>query len=185
MKNKGKIFEESIRNSINKEKQLLIRLNDQPQSFANTAKFSLKNPFDYILYNTIDGKLWCLELKSTSGKSISFEDINSDKEEQKMIHKHQIKSLLEYSKYNGVIAGFLFNFRHFEGEPNAIEMTYFMEINDFQKMCEKINKKSFNEVDAVLNGAVKVHGAKKRTRYTWDVGLLLEQYNKNMNKECK
>ena len=34
----------------------------------------------------------------TKKKSISFEDINSDKKQNKMIHKHQIESLIKYSR---------------------------------------------------------------------------------------
>ena len=182
-KNVGKIFEESIKNSM-PDYALLIRLNDSPQVFkqSNLTRFTPKNPFDYICFDTNSKTLYCLELKTTSGKSISFEDIHSDKLENKMIHKHQTESLLEYSKYNGVIAGFLFNFRHFEGEPNYNEMTYFMEVNNYQMMCDKINKKSFNEVDAILNGAIKVHGIKKRTRYYWDINSLFDAINKNVNE---
>ena len=109
---------------------------------------------------------------------MSFENIHSDEKDNKMIHRHQTKALLEFSKYEGVIAGFVFNFRHFEGEPNYNEMTYFMEANDFQRMCDSINKKSFNEIDAVFYGARRIDGKKKRTRFSWDVdGLLKSQRN--------
>lgn len=182
MKNKGKLFEESIRDSIDKEKHLLVRLNDQPQSFANTAKFSLKNPFDYLLFDS--KTLWCLELKSTKNKSFSFEDINGDNDENKMIHRHQIFGLQKHAKYENVEAGFIFNFRHFEDDADKyFETTYYQSIDDFLKMIKNIGKKSFNEIDVVLNGAVKIQGIKKRKRYTWDIGSLIEQYNKNVNKE--
>ena len=178
-KNTGKIFESAIKESIPNH-CLLIRLPDPPQSFArsNTTRFSHKNPCDYICYNSEDNKLWCLELKTTSYKSMSFENIHNDDDDSKMIHRHQTRGLLEFSKYDGVVAGFLFNFRHFEGEPNYNEMTYFMEINDFQKMCDNIGKKSFNEMDIILNGAVKVDGNKKRTRYSWNIDSLLREYNR-------
>ena len=177
MKNKGKIFEDAIKSSI-PDYCLLIRLPDPPHAFTQRSdtRFAIKNPCDYLCYNSTDNKLWCLELKTTAGKSISFEDIHSDKESNKMIHKHQTESLLKFSEYSGVVAGFLFNFRHFEGEENANEMTYFMEVSKFQEMCDKLNKKSFNEMDIIINGAIKVQGFKKRTRYSWDIKSLFEEY---------
>lgn len=178
-KNTGKIFENAIKESIPSH-CLLIRLPDPPQSFAksSTTRFSRPNPCDYICYDSNSGKLWCLELKTTASKSMSFENIHTNDKESKMIHRHQTKGLLEFSKYNGVIAGFLFNFRHFEGKPNYNELTYFMEVNDFQNMCDNIGKKSFNEIDIILNGAIKVSGVKKRTRFNWNIDSLMREYNK-------
>ena len=40
-------------------------------------------------------------------------------------------------------------------------------------MIKKIGKKSFNEMDIILNGAIKVHGQKKRVRYRWDIESFL------------
>lgn len=178
-KNVGKRFEEDVKKSMPSD-CLIIRLPDPPQSFvkSKTTRFSHKNPCDYICYNSEDGKLWCLELKTTSAKSISFENIHNNDDDNKMIHRHQTKGLLEFSKYDGVVAGFFFNFRHFEGEENYNEMTYFMEVNRFQNMCDSIGKKSFNEVDAIMNGAVKINGIKKRTRYSWDLESLFKEHNK-------
>lgn len=162
-KNVGKVFEESVKKSM-PDHILLIRLNDSPQAFKQSklTRFTPKNPFDYICFDTQTKTLFCLELKSTSNKYMGFEDINSNEEQNKMIHKHQIEGLLKCSTYSNVVAGFLFNFRLPDNE-----LTYFMEINQFQKMCESINKKSFNIMDAVLYGAKKIDGFKKRTRWYW------------------
>lgn len=162
-KNVGKVFEESVKKSM-PDHILLIRLNDSPQAFKQSklTRFTPKNPFDYICFDTQTKTLFCLELKSTSNKYMGFEDINSNEEQNKMVHKHQIKGLLKCSTYSNVVAGFLFNFRLSDNE-----LTYFMEINQFQKMCESINKKSFNIMDAVLYGAKKIDGFKKRTRWYW------------------
>lgn len=164
-KNVGKIFEESVKKSI-PDYVLLIRLNDSPQAFKQSklTRFTPKNPFDYICFDTKSRILFCLELKSTSNKYIGFEDINSDEEQNKMIHKHQIKGLLKCSAYPNVVSGFLFNFRLPDNE-----LTYFMEINQFKKMCESIDKKSFNIMDAVLYGAKRINGHKKRTRWHWNL----------------
>ena len=179
-KNVGKAFEADWKKSV-PDYCLLIRLPDPPHSFTKRSdtRFSVKNPCDYICYDSESRLLYCLELKTTSSKSMSFENIHSDEKDNKMIHRHQTKALLEFSKYEGVIAGFVFNFRHFEGEPNYNEMTYFMEANDFQRMCDSINKKSFNEIDAVLYGARRIDGKKKRTRFSWDVDGLLKSQRDN------
>ena len=169
-KNVGKVFEESIKKSM-PDHILLIRLNDSPQAFKQSklTRFTPKNPFDYICFNTQTKKLFCLELKSTSNKYMGFEDINSNEKQNKMIHKHQIEGLLKCSTYQNVVAGFLFNFRLDDNE-----LTYFMEINQFQKMCDSINKKSFNILDAVLYGAKKIDGFKKRTRWYWNLDEFFE-----------
>ena len=50
-----------------------------------------------------------------------------------------------------------------------------MHITDFNKMKNNTMKKSYNEIDIIMNGAVKVDGSKARTRWTWDIGGLLEK----------
>ena len=110
-KNFGKIFEDQIKQSIPNH-ILLIRLNDSPQAFKQSklTRFTPKSPFDYLCFDTKSRTLFCLELKSTSNKYMGFEDINSDKEQNSMIHKHQILGLLKCSTYPNVISGFLLNF---------------------------------------------------------------------------
>lgn len=172
-KNVGKIFEDSIKQSI-PDNVFLIRLNDSPQAFkkSNLTRFTPKNPFDYICFDTQSKILFCLELKSTSNKYMTFENINTDEEQNAMVHAHQIKGLLKCSDYPNVVAGFLFNFRLPDNE-----ITYFMEVNKFQKMCELINKKSFNIMDLVLHGAKKIDGSKKRTRWYWSLNEFFKSYN--------
>lgn len=173
--NTGKIFEDDFKNSIDKDRCLLIRLNDQPQVFAKTAKFSLKPPCDFILYDSKTNLLIPLELKTTKYKSISYEDINEENPKNAMIHKHQLEKLLKFSKYNGVEAGLLLNFR---AEDENIQRTYYISIQNFLDMCGKINKKSVNEIDLINIGkAVNIDGVKKRTRYVWDINQLLDVLN--------
>ena len=169
----GKQFEFAIKQSI-PDHILLIRLNDSPQAFkqSNLTRFTPKSPFDYLCFDTKSRTLFCLELKSTSNKYMGFEDINSDEKQNSMIHKHQILGLLKCSIYPNVVSGFLLNFRL----PDS-ELTYFIEINQFQKMCESINKKSFNIMDAILYGAKKIEGSKKRTRWYWNLEEFFEGYN--------
>ena len=115
------------------------------------------------------GHLFAIECKSTKYKSMSFQIDKNDKS-TKMIKYHQIDSLTDMSKYNGVRAGFILNFRD---EVHNMERTYFQDIKDFNNMCKKINKQSFNEMDLILNGAIKIEGIKKRVHYTWNIDEFL------------
>lgn len=173
MANSGKVFEDDFKSSTDKDRCLLLRLNDQPQSFAKTAKFSLKPPCDFILYDSKTKLLIPIELKTTKYKSMSYEDINEENPNNAMIHKHQLKKLLEFSKYDGVKSGLLLNFRT---EETNIQRAYYISIQNFLDMCQKINKKSVNEIDLLnVGNALKVEGTKKRSRYLWDINSLLDR----------
>ena len=171
-KNSGKVFEDDFRKSI-PTSSLIIRLNDAPQVFSksNLTKFTKKNACDFILFDTNNRILIPIELKTTKYRSMSFDDINCDDEQNNMIHKHQILGLMEFSKYDNVIPGFCFNFRD---EKNDCERCYFQRIEDFNCMIKQINKKSFNELDLLSVGnAIKIQGERKRSRYRWNIESLL------------
>ena len=173
--NAGKVFEDDFRSSVDKDRCLLIRLNDQPQSYAKTARFSLKPPCDFILYDSQTKLFVPIELKTTKYRSMSYEDINEENPNNAMIHKHQLERLLEFSKYDGVKAGLLLNFRT---DETKIQRTYYISIQNFLDMCQKINKKSVNEIDLLSIGkAIKVNGTKKRSRYIWNINELLDSLN--------
>lgn len=173
MKNSGKIFEDDFKSSI-PDYCFYHRLKDPPQSFnqsKNNLRFSLKNPCDAMIFDTKNRKFYTLELKTTKNSSISFEDINiKEKQQNKMIHKHQIESLLKFSKYNHVISGFIFNFRN---EKNNTQVTYFQNINNFINMINSINKKSFNQKDLSRFSSIIITGEKKRIRYKWDLDMCI------------
>ena len=57
-----------------------------------------------------------------------------------------------------------------------------IEINDFLRMMKKIDKKSFNIIDLVQNGAVRIDGKLKRTHYAWDIESFLNNMNEKYNK---
>lgn len=166
-KNIGKKFEQDIQNSCDYP-ILLKRLNDSAQSYNQSSgmRFTLKNPFDFYLHINRNYPLMCLELKSVGGKSISFE---KTKEDKGVIHYHQIQGLLEISKYEDILAGFIINFRE-------IEETYFIEINEFCKMIGNLNKKSFNVDDLREYNYVFIPSQKKRTRYKYDMGSFIENF---------
>ena len=47
------------------------------------------------------------------------------------------------------------------------------------KMYRNIGKWSFNEIDLLLYGGIKINGEKKRVNYRWDIGEFLETQSKN------
>lgn len=170
--NVGKVFEDDFKKSI-PSYCFYHRLKDPPQSFNqnDNLRFSWKNPCDAMIFDTKNRKFYTLELKTTKQKSISFEDINiKEKQKSKMIHKHQIESLLSFDNYDYIISGFIFNFRD---EKNNIQKTYYQNIKDFINMINKIGKKSFNENDLMRFNPIIINGEKKITRYKWDLNRCL------------
>ncbi len=88
-----------------------------------------------------------------------------------IIRDNQIHGLLEASKHV-LIAGFLINFR------NANNDTFFINIIDFIKMRECVNKKSFNTKDLIDYNAIKVYNTKKRTRYAYNIDKMISEIKK-------
>lgn len=178
--NVGKIFENDFKSSFS-DNCLVIRLPDPPQAFTqrDDTKFSHKNPCDYIVFNTINKILYCLELKTTKGRSISFEDINGNGEQKRMIHKHQIEALEKFSKFDNVKAAFVFNFRD---DKNGTQRTYYQDINDFQNMCANISKVSFDEIDLIKHNAKKINGVKKRVHFRWEMEELFAEQQINIKE---
>ena len=178
MKNIGKIFEQQIQKSV-PEYALLYRVSDSAQAFGGNSslRFSSKNPFDFILWDSMRHVLYALELKTVAGKSISFERTEEDRGE---IHRHQIEGLGIWNEYDGTVCGFLIEFR-------ALETTIFLEISEFNKLISEIQKKSFNYTD-LSKHSIKyfiVPQKKLRTKYLYDVGKLLQQEKLSLeeNKE--
>jgi penicillin-binding protein-related factor A (putative recombinase) len=113
----GKEFEQAIETSAAEQTIFYFRVRDV-NPMAIKPKFKLpQNKYDCLLY--YNDHLFPIEMKSTKSKSVSFSE--------SIIKQHQIDNLLDSVNYNGVIAGFLFNFR----EPD--NKTYFVHINDFVK----------------------------------------------------
>lgn len=166
--NVGKQFELNFKKSI-PDYVLLYRPPDSAQSFLNNSKlrFSRKSPFDYLMWDSQRHILYALELKTVKGISISFE---RDKEEKREIHYHQIKGLNEWNKYDGIICGFIIEFR-------KIEKTVFIGIDSFNKLIASINKSSFNYTDLVESKLdyIIIPQTKKRTQYSYDIEQLLQK----------
>ena len=102
--------------------------------------------------------LYCLELKSTKNTSLSLS----------LIRDNQIKELATADKHI-LIAGFLVNFR------NENNDTYFIKINDFNKMVSEINKKSFNIKDLQNYNAIYVESECKKVNHKYNVKKFISE----------
>lgn len=160
-KSPGKIFEQQFRVSV-PDYCLLIRLNDSPVSFQKRLRFTPSNPCDYLIWDSKHRLFMPVELKSTKYKNVGLS----------MIRENQIESLTKFANYDNVFPCFIFNFRD---EDNHNDRCYCQHIEDFNKMISSIGKKSFNEINLLKYGAIKLDGIKARIRWTWDVDGLLEK----------
>ena len=161
--NEGKIFESNFRKSVPSD-IFYLRLKDSATSFGQDSvatRFTLRNPYDILMFNGIN--LFCFELKSTSGTSFSIQF--DKKDTSKMIKRHQIDGLTDARKYNKVTAVFVFDFRN--------SKTWFMSIDKFNSFLSRTTKKSINEKDVIDNGGIVIEKTKKIKNYKYDVNKLL------------
>ena len=167
--NKGKKFERQFKESAENDGLFVLRLNDTDLSFNGNehSRFTLKNPYDFLIYNYPN--IFCLELKSSCYSSIGIQ--RSPKEPEKMIKFHQINSLVQASTKEGVYAGFVLNFRD---DETLEEETYFLRIKDFCDFLIENDKKSINKTDVKKYNGILVEQKKKRTLYTYNIKKMVE-----------
>ena len=131
--NQGKIFENDFQESV-PDDVYCQKLQDAAIGFnieESKQRFAPKSPYDYFLYRKPN--MWCLELKSTQGTSMSFAG------KTPMIKKHQREELMKAYK-KGCIAGLVLNFRKYP-------LTYYIPIRLFEEFVESTDKKSINVKD--------------------------------------
>lgn len=171
MSNQGKNLETDLKMSAKQQGLFFYRIKDVNPLFLKSNTKVSKNDFDSFIYKKPN--LFPIELKSTQSKSISFNE--------KIIKSHQIKALEDAAKYDGLIAGFIMNFRGFNNE------TYFIHINEFVKLKfnaenqikehtykSKLNKSSIS-LDNCREIGVQVLNKKKQVKYTYYVNKLLDE----------
>ena len=120
----GKRFEQNFKNSIPKN-IFYYRLRDGSSSWGGNDKvrFQQENICDSIMF---DGDyLYTLELKSTKGKSLPYNNIK----------KHQIDDLLWCSTFPNIVSGFMIEF-------SDLNECFFVEINDFKTFYDNNSRKS-------------------------------------------
>ena len=113
----------------------------------------MKNPCDFILYKI--PHIYLLELKSHKGKSIPFG----------AIQLYQIESLHRYSQVDGVVAGFVFNFRD-------VSETYFVDAESIYYFYKAEERKSF-ALGWIRENGIHIPQGLKRIRYKYDLSSLL------------
>lgn len=177
--NPGKLFERDFKNSI-PEDVLIQRMIDPVQSFLtgpNTI-FSPRQPYDFFMYSY--PILFCLELKSKGIRHITFyrEDfvVGKVKEDDFDIKKHQIEGLTKARMHEGIMAGFVINFR-------IDDHTYYFDIDDFNWLIEDLPKKSINEEDILAAGGILIDQELVRTRYRYDIHKFIEDAKRYMKNE--
>lgn len=159
--NPGKVFEQQFIKSL-PDDFYKLRLHDSASSFGSNdaLRFSMKSPFDFVLWRK--PYMYCVELKSTKGKSFSFE---RSKDEHGEIHYHQIQALLEADKY-GATAGLVLDFRE--------SGTYWLDIKALRNFMNTSTKKSINEKDVMDNFGIMIAKQKLRVNYKYDLKSLFD-----------
>lgn len=163
-KNIGKVFEDNFKKSI-PDNVFCYRPPDAAQSFdmskskkSKKLRFSSRSFCDYMLYRY--PLLFCFELKTVSGTSITFERTKEEKRQE--IHFYQIEALKK-AYAHGVIAGIIVDFR---GSDN----TWFLNINEWDDLISNIDKKSFNEQDLIkYTNPYLISKRKLKVNYRYDV----------------
>jgi len=168
--NEGKKFEHQFHKSLEEEDFYVLRLIDPPSSFGKDStkvRFSAKNPYDFLAYKL--PYLFCLELKSVIGTSVSFQ--TEEEAQQKLntsanIKWHQIEALMKADNFDGVKPMFVINFR-------KTNHTYAIPIAEFITYIAKIVKKSINESDCEAMGTL-IPQTLNRTSYHYNFQFIYE-----------
>lgn len=177
-KNQGKTLEDDMKQSAKDQSIFFYRIKDVNPMFLKPNARVSKNDFDSFIYR--NPNLFPIEFKSTAAKSISYDE--------KIIKSHQIKALKDASEYDGLISGFIFNFRNYDN------YTCFVHIDDFLKVKHigenqikeheyesTINKSSIG-LDICKEVGIEIHNVKKKVRYRYYINKLLDELIVKYNK---
>lgn len=140
-----------------------LRIKDSSSSYAHSegSRFTLDNPYDFLIY--YGGKLFPMELKSTKSSSFS---IQIENEQGKNIKTHQIMALSSASKIDGVIPGFVLDFRRGN--------TYWLHVDKLKNFLKTNSKKSINENDVIKYGGVLIDKKLLKVNYRYDILNLIK-----------
>jgi penicillin-binding protein-related factor A (putative recombinase) len=170
-KNVGKSFEEDLKNSASEQGVFFYRIKDVNPMFLKPNTRVSKNDFDSFIYKYPN--LFPVELKSSGQRSISFDE--------KIIKQHQIDALKEAAEYDGLIAGFIFNFREYDNFTCFIHINDFLEIQELSqsqisehRFKSKLNKSSIG-LDICKEVGIEIHNVKKKVKYRYYINKLLDE----------
>ena len=178
----GKVLEKCFLDSAKQDNVWIYRIKDNSQSFDGNTKssFSTPNICDFFLFGGVEngkGNLIGLELKSSKYTSFSIQRTPNDP--IGMVKAAQINSLIQLSLQEGIIAGFIFNFRN---DNTNEQVTAFLSIQNFSNFLVSCDKKSINLADIKEFGGIKVEQTLKRKYYTFDVKKMVEEVVKQNTK---
>ena len=146
--NRGKQFEEQIRNALKVVPQtLVVRMYDQMSGFKGST-----NICDFVAYHY--PHIYLFECKSCYGNTLNFNNIT----------ENQWKGLLEVSSYAGVVAGYFIWFIDHD-------ITIFVSADSMQYLKQH-GDKSFHVTKSLekLEGTYYiVPGTKKRILFDYDL----------------
>lgn len=170
-KSPGKQFEHSIAKSAEEQGVFHLRLKDVnlPPDIRTRVKLP-QNPYDCLMYYKLH--LFPVEFKSTKQKSFSFSN--------SIIKEHQIKNLLKVSKYENVIAGFIFNFREPEDQTYFVDIDSFIAYKDIAENGKEHTYKSKVNKSSIPLGIIKEIGTpltsvKLKTNYRYYLNQLFDE----------
>lgn len=153
--NSGKVFEQEIKKSVPKD-VFYYRLRDGTASFGDRSnpniRFQASNAADCMVFHK---RLFLLELKTHTGKSLPLT----------AIRENQVKELSKASRFEGVTAGLLINFRD-------VGRTFFVNIVDIENFIKYEPRKSIPIAWCEQEG-LEIIGRKVKVNYVWDLAPLI------------
>ena len=163
--NTGKRFETDFKNSI-PDGVYYKKLADPAIGFdiaSSTQRFAPKPPYDAIACK--NGRMFALELKSSTTKAMSFEGKSPN------IKKEQIDNLILVEKA-GAVAGLVLHF-------SKLSETYFVKASTFKRTCENLNKKSIN-VSEIRKIGISIPTHKRKVTHWYELDVLFDLWNCNV-----
>ena len=148
---RGKDFESIVKSEFEKIPETLVyRIPDQV-----TYKTGSKNPCDFFVYHR--PIFFAVECKATNKSTLPFTNIT----------EYQWQSLLEMSKFDGVVAGILCWFVNYD-------RTVFLPIQ-FLEILKQNSAKSIR-YDADDKHILDIPGKKKRVFWEYSLDVLFQSY---------
>ena len=84
-----------------------------------------------------------------------------------MIKKNQLEGLAESNKYQGIVSGLVVNFR-------GVNHTYFLHIDQANRLINNLDKKSFNEQDVINHNGYLIEQHLKKVKYSYNLEKFIE-----------
>lgn len=165
--NEGKRFEEDFKNSVPSD-VWYYRFRDGTGNFQGgkneNVRFQASNIADNQLFYR--GTLYVLELKSTKNTSIPYSMIFNKDSKSNMRKK---RDLLDASNHNGIVSGYVVNFRKYNRTWFMTSLQLEQFLNDYQHIRSSIPVSFFNE------NCLIIEQEKKVSRYRYNIKKFINE----------